>query len=93
MPRTTPLCFHIVLFALVILPGTPAAAQELKSSGLPRWDSTNQILFFDSCSMGGVVRDLRGRPQRGADIDVTKDFPGLQDCYVERSTAGPDGRH
>ena len=91
MPRTTPLFFHIVLFALVILPGTPAAAQELKSSGLPRWDSTNQILFFDSCSMGGVVRAYADGHQRGADIDIAKDFPGLQDCYVERSTAGPDG--
>ena len=91
MPRTRPILSHIVLFALIILPGTPAAAQELKSSGLPRWDSTNQILFFDSCSMGGVVRAYADGHQRGADIDITKDFPGLQDCYVERSTAGPDG--
>jgi len=91
MPRTTPLFFHIVLFALLILPRTPAAAQELKSSGLPRWDSTNQILFFDSCSMGGVVRAYADGHQRGADIDIAKDFPGLQDCYVESSTAGPDG--
>ncbi len=29
--------------------------------------------------------------QRGADIDITKDFPGIQDCYVDTLTAGPDG--
>jgi hypothetical protein len=91
MPRTTPLFFHILLFALVILPRTPAAAQELKSTGLWHWDSTNQVLFFDNCSPGRLFRAYADGHQRGADIDITKDFPGIQDCYVVRSTAGPDG--
>jgi len=91
MPRTRPLISPLFLAAIVALLSTQAAAQELKSSGLPHWDSTNQVLFFDSCSMGGVVRAYADGHQRGADIDITKDFPGIQDCYVERSTAGPDG--
>jgi hypothetical protein len=91
MPRTRPLISPLFLAAIVALLSTQAAAQELKSSGLPHWDSTNQVLFFDSCSMGGVVRAYADGHQRGADIDITKDFPGIQDCYVDRSTAGPDG--
>jgi len=91
MPRTRPLISPLFLAAIIALLSTQAAAQELKSSGLPRWDSTNQVLFFDSCSMGGVVRAYADGHQRGADIDITKDFPGIQDCYVEKSTAGPDG--
>ena len=38
-----------------------------------------------------MVRAYADGHQRGADIDIIKDFPGIQDCYVERSTAGPDG--
>src|SRR4029077_12267517 len=91
MPRTGPLFSYIVLLALAILPGSQAAAQELKSCGIPRWDSTNEVLFFDGCSGGGVVRAYADGHQRGADIDIIKDFPGIQDCYVVRSTAGPDG--
>ena len=91
MPRTGPLFSHIVLLALAILSGSQAAAQELKSCGIPRWDSTNEVLFFDGCSGGGVVRAYADGHQRGADIDIIKDFPGIQDCYVVRSTAGPDG--
>jgi hypothetical protein len=91
MPRTGLLFSHIVLLALAILSGSQAAAQELKSCGIPRWDSTNEVLFFDGCSGGGVVRAYADGHQRGADIDIIKDFPGIQDCYVVRSTAGPDG--
>jgi len=91
MPRTRPLFSPLFLMAVATLLSTQAAAQELKPTGLSRWDSTNQVLFFDNCALGRVVRAYADGRQRGADIDITKDFPGLQDCYVERSTAGPDG--
>ena len=92
MPRTRPFFFsQLFLIAVATLPGTQAAAQEMKPTGLWHWDSTNQVLFFDNCSPGRLFRAYADGHQRGADIDITKDFPGIQDCYVVRSTAGPDG--
>lgn len=70
---------------------TPAAAQSLHPTGWPVWDSTNQVLFFTSNSPGSVVRAYVDSHQRGADIDIFKDFPGLQEVYADSITAGPDG--
>ncbi len=92
MPRTRPLISPLFLIAVATLLSTQAGAQELKPTGLPRWDSTNEVLFFDgNCSLDRVVRAYADGHQRGADIDIAKDFPGIKDCYVESLTAGPDG--
>jgi hypothetical protein len=91
MPRTRPLISPLFLAAIVALLSTQAAAQELRPTGLWQWDSTNQVLFFDNCYPGSVVRAYADGHQRGADIDIRKDFPGIQECYVETLTAGPDG--
>ena len=91
MPRTRPLISPLFLAAITALLSTQAAAQELRPTGLWQWDPTNQVLFFDNCYPGSVVRAYADGHQRGADIDIRKDFPGLQECYVETLTAGPDG--
>jgi len=77
--------------AVTTLLTSQAVAQELKPTGLSRWDSTNQVLFFSNCGPGRVVRAYADGHQRGADIDIPKDFPGIQECYVESLTAGPEG--
>src|SRR5580704_12498056 len=67
------------------------SAQTLSSKGWPVWDSTNQVLFFTSSTPGSVVRAYVDSHQRGADIDIFKDFPGVQEVYADSITAGPDG--
>lgn len=91
MPLKRPLFSQLLLVVVATLLGNHAAAQEIRPTGLPQWDSTNQVLFFADCRAGSVVRGYADGQQRGADIDIRKDSPGIQDCYVERSTAGPDG--
>jgi hypothetical protein len=91
MPRTRPLISPLFLAAIIALLSAQAAAQELSPTGLWQWDSTNQVLFFDNCYPGNVVRAYADGHQRGADIDIRNDLPGLQQCYVETLTAGPDG--
>ncbi len=85
--------FVAVLFLAIgfVLYCTPAVAQSLNPTGWPVWDSTNQVLFFTGSSPGSVVRAYVGSHQRGADIDMSKDFPGLQEAYADSITAGPDG--
>jgi len=84
--------FALLLLATgIALSSTPAVAQQLHPTGWPTWDSTNQVLFFSSSSPGSVVRAYVNLQQRGADIDIFKDFPGLQEAYVDNVTAGPDG--
>jgi hypothetical protein len=73
------------------LHNSPAIAQSLSPTGWPKWDSTNQVLFFSGSSPGSVVRAYVDSHQRGADIDMFKDFPGLQEVYAASITAGPDG--
>jgi hypothetical protein len=68
-----------------------ASAQTLSPTGWPVWDSTNQVLFFTSSTPGSVVRAYVDSHQRGADIDIFKDFPGLREVYADSITAGPDG--
>jgi hypothetical protein len=68
-----------------------ASAQTLSPTGWPVWDSTNQVLFFTSSTPGSVVRAYVDSHQRGADIDIFKDFPGLQEVYADSITGGPDG--
>jgi hypothetical protein len=84
----------VALFYLAIvitLHSPPAVAQSLGLAGWPEWDSTNQVLFFSSSSPGSVVRAYVDVQQRGSDIDIFKDFPGLQAAYVDSVTAGPGG--
>jgi len=82
----------VVLLAIAIaLHNPPAVAQSLSPTGLPEWDSTNQVLFFSRSAPGSVVRAYVDSHQRGADIDIFKDFPGLQEAYADSITAGPDG--
>ena len=69
-----------------------AQALDLYPSGLPAWDSTNQVLFFGygAGPPGFFVRGYIDAQQRGADIDISKEFPGLQEVIVDGLTAGPD---
>ena len=85
----------IRLFSLLLL-GTgsilysrQAVAQALNPTGLAEWDSTNQVLFF--VNGGSPIRAYTDYNQRGADIDVLKDFPRAQEFYVNSLTAGPGG--
>ena len=91
MPRNNPLIPLLLLASVATLLSAHAAAQEVRPTGLSEWDSTNQVLFFGNGSAGCVVRAYVDGHQRGADIEILKDFPGIQECYVETSTAGPDG--
>jgi|HubBroStandDraft_2_1064218.scaffolds.fasta_scaffold12436_3 hypothetical protein len=82
----------LLLVAVAItLHSSRAVAQSLSPTGWPKWDSTNQVLFFSGSSPGSVVRAYVDSRQRGADIDMFKDFPGLQEAYADSITAGPDG--
>jgi hypothetical protein len=87
----------IHLFSLLLL-GTgsilysrQAVAQALNPTGLYEWDSTNQVLFFLNGGPSSPIRAYTDYNQRGADIDVLKDFPGAQEFYVNSLTAGPEG--
>ena len=88
----------ILLFSL-LLSGTgtvfyspEAVAQALNPTGLVDWDSTNQVLFFVNGhpDQRFPIRAYTDYNQRGADIDVLKDFPGAQ-AAIWSVTAGPDG--
>jgi hypothetical protein len=89
-----PLPLMLMGMAMMIC-AVQAAAQALDPppSGLPHWDSTNQILF----SGGGlsspefVVRGYVDTHQRGADINISKDFPDAREVFVDSLTAGPAG--
>jgi hypothetical protein len=91
MPRARQFAPLLFLAAVATLFCTQTAAQELKPTGLSQWDSTNQVLFFANCGAGSVVRAYEDGRQRGADIDISKDFPGIQECHADSLTAGPDG--
>jgi hypothetical protein len=87
--------FPLLLLGIVAtVCSTQASAQalDLHPTGRPTWDSTNQVLFFD---YGGepptfLVRGYADAQQRGADIDISKEFPGVQEVIVDGLTAGPD---
>ena len=68
---------------------TAAFAQAIYPTGLPEWDSTNQVLFFGHGTPGQPVRSNSDETRRGADIDIFKDFAGIHDSYVESVTAAP----
>jgi len=87
----------IRLFSLLLLgPGAAlyspqAVAQVLNPTGLEQWDSTNQVLFFDGGSPDSPTRGYTDTHQRGADINIFKDFPGLQEFYGTSLTAVSEG--
>ncbi len=87
----------IRLFSLLLLgPGATlynlqAGAQALNPTGLEEWDPTNQVLFFVGGSPAYPIRAYTDAHQRGADINIFKDLPGLQEFYGTSLTAGPEG--
>jgi hypothetical protein len=89
-----PLPLMLMGMAMMIC-AVQAAAQTLDPplTGLSYWDSTNQVLFSREgfSSPGFVVRGYEGTHQRGADINVSKDFPDAREVYVDSLTAGPAG--
>ena len=91
MLRASQFVALLLVAVAITLHNPPAVAQSLSPTGLPKWDSTNQVLFFSGNSPGSVVRAYVDSHQRGADIDIFKDFPGLQEVYADSITAGPDG--
>lgn len=92
-------CFvkNILLFFPLLFLGAggifspQSIAQEVDCRGFPEWDSTNQVLFCVHGSPGFPIRAYIGKSQRGADIDVFKDFPELREYYGTSATAGPNG--
>jgi hypothetical protein len=91
MLRASQFVALLLLAIAITLYNPPAVAQSLSPTGWPEWDSTNEVLFFSSSAPGSVVRAYVDSRQRGADIDIFKDFPGLQQAYADSITAGPDG--
>ena len=86
------LLFSSLLFATAVgLFSLQTVAQTVNCPGFPEWDSTNQVLFCVKGFPGSPIRAYTGKSQRGADIDVFKDFPDLQKYYGTRVTAGPNG--
>lgn len=85
---------HLLSFLLLAMGAAfldPAtSAQAIYPTGLPGWDSTNKVLFFGDGSPDHAVRCYSDNTQRGADIDIFKDFAGIYDSYVDSVTAGPD---
>src|ERR1700730_4148792 len=84
--------FLLILLGILTTICVPrAVAQAVDPTGLPAWDSTNQVLFFGyGVEPAGLVRGYEGVRQRGADINIFKEFPGLQEVIVDGLTAGPD---
>lgn len=91
MLRTIQFLSLLLLGTTATLYGTQVVAQEVSPTGLDRWDSTNEVLFYGDGSPNQLVRAYVGFHQRGADIDIFKDFAGIQEVYVDSLTAGPDG--
>jgi len=81
----------LLLATAAILPSTPARAQAIYPTGLPQWDSTNKVLFFGHGTPVQPFRSYSDETQRGDDIEIFKDFAGIQDAYIDSATAGPDG--
>jgi hypothetical protein len=90
MLRAIRLFFLLLLGTGSILYSRQAVAQGLNPTGFAEWDSTNQVLFFVNGHPGSPIRAYTDYNQRGADIDVLKDFPGAQ-AALWSVTAGPDG--
>jgi hypothetical protein len=89
-----PMILTLLGFWMTLCPHQ-ATAQALNppAKGISRWDPTNQVLFFgDGFETPGTrIRGYVDARQRGADIDLFKDFPGLQGAGVDGLAAGPDG--
>jgi hypothetical protein len=84
--------FPLILLAMLTTICVPRiVAQAPDPVGPPAWDSTNQVLFFGyGVEPSGLVRAYVAAQQRGADINIFKEFPGLQEIIVDGLTAGPD---
>ena len=83
--------FSLLLLSTgITLLSTQAGAQALNSAGV-RWDSTNQVLFLEPGLPGLVVRSDVDGNGHSTEIDIFKDFAGLQNVHVDGVTAGPEG--
>jgi len=80
--------FSLLLGIATLLGGTPSEAQSV-DLGWTHWDSSNQVLFAEPKGDGLVFRAYPGSP--GQNIDIFKNFAGLQKVHVQSVTAGPGG--
>lgn len=61
---------------------------------LTRWDGTHKVLFFGAGIIPTKERPIRAYAngiQRGSDIEIFKDFPGIEQVIVDDISAGPNG--
>jgi len=59
-----------------------------------RWDGSNSVMFLGAGLLqksDPPIRAYANGIQRGPDLDIFKDFPGLSDLIVDDVTAGPNG--
>ena len=80
--------FSLLLGIATVLCSAPSEAQSV-DLGWTHWDSSNQVLFSEPQGNGLVFRAYPGRLSQN--IDIFKNFAGLQRVYIESVTAGPDG--
>jgi hypothetical protein len=80
--------FSLLLAVATLLCGTPSRAQSVDLSWT-HWDSSNRVLFAEPKGDGLVFRAYPGSPSQN--IDIFRDFAGLQAVYIDSVTAGPDG--
>jgi hypothetical protein len=88
----------IVLAATALYLGCAVIAQSQsipisETKALSRWDGGNSVVFFGrglrKPEFGPIRGYVRGQ-QRGSDIDLFRDFPGLDHAAVDDITGGPN---
>jgi hypothetical protein len=78
----------LLLGIATILCAIPSRAQSVDLSWT-HWDSSNQVLFAEPKGDGLVFRAYPGSVNEN--IDIFRNFVGLQKVHVQSVTAGPDG--
>ena len=87
----------LLIFAVEIAMAIVCLSQQIPLDllgQLTRWDGTHKVLFF-----GAGIIPTKERPihayangiQRGSDIEIFKDFPGIEQVIVDDISAGPNG--
>jgi hypothetical protein len=84
--------FLLVGMALLASTGMAQNIPLEQSIRNAKWDRAHQVLFFGLGVLhrGLPIRSYFNSMQRGSDIDVFKDFPGVQRVLVFDAAAGPD---
>jgi hypothetical protein len=77
----------VALGAALVFCSTSCGAQSV-NLGWVYWDSSNQVLFSD---FGHGLVSRMFPHDSSQNIDIFRDFAGLQSVYVKSVTAGPDG--